>query len=439
MVQRVKKNSEFAFPADLAGLVRCRLRESHCRSPRESVLRDLLEIAFFASLRTEEAESIRCALTYISNKNPDASPPPRIVADRWSVTRFAESAELNVKNLVKIAKSVDPNAGSLAVYPDAEGELKIWGIIDQRVGRGAFLRAESDEGAEPPGLLEFVITGIGTIEVYRGYTLIAALRQGHLASGFQDVLNVGPVSDAFRGAVSRRAEKIREEVGEEIYSIRQHWGESIEGYWIRALTRILLGIQGYGHGGAVLITPDDDNGGIRLKYEVSYARLRDALKRVALHTIERVHAEDLIDEHYLERNADDIPTILHLDEVVHRAEEEDTSDEITGCVQLIASLSRVDGAILMNPDLSVRGYGGIITIQEEPPSVWLASEPSGRRQTSARIRAAHFGTRHQSMMRVCYARPGSVGFVVSQDGDVRAMTRVGDRIVLWEDVKLRVI
>jgi hypothetical protein len=41
------------------------------------------------------------------------------------------------------------------------------------------------------------------------------------------------------------------------------------------------------------------------------------------------------------------------------------------------------------------------------------------------------------MMRICFRRAGSAGFVVSQDGDVRAMTRVDDRLIVWEDVKLR--
>jgi hypothetical protein len=48
----------------------------------------------------------------------------------------------------------------------------------------------------------------------------------------------------------------------------------------------------------------------------------------------------------------------------------------------------------------------------------------------------HFGTRHRSMMRHCAAYPDSVGFVVSQDGDVRAISRVGEQIVLWDNIRL---
>ena len=41
------------------------------------------------------------------------------------------------------------------------------------------------------------------------------------------------------------------------------------------------------------------------------------------------------------------------------------------------------------------------------------------------------------MMRCCAVNPGSVGFVISQDGDVRAMTQVGGQVVLWENIRLR--
>lgn len=46
------------------------------------------------------------------------------------------------------------------------------------------------------------------------------------------------------------------------------------------------------------------------------------------------------------------------------------------------------------------------------------------------------GTRHRSMMKYYYNHPKSIGFVVSQDGDVRAMKRVGINLLVWEKVKI---
>jgi hypothetical protein len=46
------------------------------------------------------------------------------------------------------------------------------------------------------------------------------------------------------------------------------------------------------------------------------------------------------------------------------------------------------------------------------------------------------GTRHRSMMRYCNAYPGSVGFVISQDGDIRAISKVKDILILWDGIRL---
>lgn len=41
------------------------------------------------------------------------------------------------------------------------------------------------------------------------------------------------------------------------------------------------------------------------------------------------------------------------------------------------------------------------------------------------------------MMRYCSSHPGALGFVVSQDGFVRAITRVGSKVVMWENIRVR--
>jgi hypothetical protein len=40
------------------------------------------------------------------------------------------------------------------------------------------------------------------------------------------------------------------------------------------------------------------------------------------------------------------------------------------------------------------------------------------------------------MMRYCWKYPNALGFVVSQDGDVRAILRVNDQLIFWDNVKL---
>jgi hypothetical protein len=40
-------------------------------------------------------------------------------------------------------------------------------------------------------------------------------------------------------------------------------------------------------------------------------------------------------------------------------------------------------------------------------------------------------------MRYCDKVPGSIGFVISQDGDVRAITKVDERLVVFDNLRLQ--
>lgn len=426
---------QFAYPADLAESVRKNLRQMRRRSPPLHLLRQLFETAFFASMRTEEAEPIRCSLTYISDKNPDPRPPERIVADRWSVSRFAQPIPLTITNLVKVAKSFDSAASSLACFAGGGG-LMLWGAIDQRHKRVSYVSRETDCGPERPGYFELTIVGVGTLEVHKDYELVGALRQGRLAGTFSNVLfESGPVRAALQRAIDEHVRIVKKAVGRELLTDRDHWHESVVGDWIASIARVLLGIQQYGHGGAVLLTPNGSNRGLRIKYPLEYRRLQSAVLRHAIHTIRRVAADDQIEE-LLDARQDQVPALLHLDEAVETNLAEETSSELTGAVRFIAALSRVDGAVVMQHNLSVRGYGTILQAAKRLPPVWTTRDPSAATGVTS-ADPTQFGTRHQSMMHACFGRPGRVGFVVSQDGDVRAMTRLGDRLLVWEDVRLR--
>jgi hypothetical protein len=131
-----------------------------------------------------------------------------------------------------------------------------------------------------------------------------------------------------------------------------------------------------------------------------------------------------------------IPAGLYLDEAVSDNDEQDYRDEITGCVRFISSLSCVDGLVLATPDLAIRGFGVEIRPKKEVDAAYLSSSPKAQEKSLKKIDPNHYGTRHRSMMRYCFAHPKSVGFVISQDGEIRVMTRVKDRLVMWENLQV---
>jgi len=100
-------------------------------------------------------------------------------------------------------------------------------------------------------------------------------------------------------------------------------------------------------------------------------------------------------------------------------------------------MSRVDGAVVLRPDLTVLGYGAEITAKKPPKRVFAATNARAAQRDLKRIDYEDFGTRHRSAMRYVLAVPGAIAFVVSQDGDVRAIANIGgDSVVVWENLKL---
>ena len=144
---------------------------------------------------------------------------------------------------------------------------------------------------------------------------------------------------------------------------------------------------------------------------------------------------DTIHTEYLDKKLVEIPTDLYLNESADRTELNDTNDELTGCVRFLAALSRVDCLIWLDFNLHLKAFGVEITVREDPSRAVVAQNPLGTQVRKLNLN--HYGTRHRSMLRYCAANPDSIGFVVSQDGDVRAITHAKGGVVLWDNVRIQ--
>jgi hypothetical protein len=424
-----------SFPADLASHVRAQLLHRKENAPSQKVLVGLFETLYFASLRREETQPISCRIAYISRGRPDPHPPERIVADRWRFFPLADDLPLTVRNLVKLSTAVDPWGSTLAVDSDSDGELRIWGLIDQSVHYSTYVFKEASRAPEMPGMFQAAIQATGEIAVYKSYVLLGSLKQDTLVKSQQRVFQSGPVHSKLLKPIKDFQRRVRKEVGSKLYKDRDHWEATLEANWISVLCRILIGIHKYQHGGAVLIS--DGAEGLNPKYSLAYDRLADALFRSSVLSIRHTAQSDHIHEEYLGKNLNEMPISLYLDESVDGTKLNDTQDELTGCVRFLASLSRVDGLIWLDFDLHLRGFGVEITVRDDPGKAVIAQNSVG---TEARkLNLNHYGTRHRSMLRYCGAHPESIGFVVSQDGDVRAITHANGRVVLWDNVRIQSI
>jgi len=425
-----------ASPLDLARAVQANVRRSTKTNLRLRFLSELFEALFAASLKTEEGQPITCHVSYLDPENPDPTPPKRLRRDRWTYVPFSDAIPLTVPNIVKLAKATDPRSSSFVVYPGKDDTLYIWGLVDQGNSTFLFANYDTESGFARPGVFHVSIAGLAHLIAFDEFTKVAELRVNTLIQEAHDILRAGPVHELLIRAVAQMAGRVNEALGPEIGDA----GASSIGFtayeYMRSLSRLLIRAVGYGHGGAILITPDEAFDHLRTKHRIAYPRLGSAIEARALSKIQELHARAEISKH-LDNKSDDIPATLYLDEAVFRDEDEDCTSEIDGAIWFISLLTRVDGLVLMTPDLTVYGFGVEITAPAEPPAVFLAGDSNGTVKNLKELPYEHYGTRHRSMMRYCSAVPGSVGFVISQDGDVRAIAHARKRLIVWDNLKLQ--
>jgi hypothetical protein len=107
---------------------------------------------------------------------------------------------------------------------------------------------------------------------------------------------------------------------------------------------------------------------------------------------------------------------------------QDLAHAIEDQARAIAQLSSVDGCTVVSHRFGLLGFAGEIRVADErdvPECMELDPMAQGLRPVGAFDLQQH-GTRHRSAARLCQQVPGLFAYVVSQDGNIRAFTRLAD-------------
>ena len=368
------------FPIDLARLVHKRLLDdiSHDRDtrvrpsniPSIETLTKIFDVFYFASFQTEESRSIQLRVAYANPRNSDPDAPPRIRPDRWTFTKLAKRIPFSIREAIKLAKAADPWSSSLAIFSGNEGDLYVWGMVDQRVHFNTFLLREGGGGYDPPGIFEVTTNGVADITVYRGGAILGRLIHGVITEPETDVLWVGPLSQRLNKSILTLRTRVRRKAGKQACEAT-FWGDGVEDLWKATLCRILVGIQRYRHGGALLFARGKSD--LNVKYSMRYDRVRDGIEALAIHDLRAGLARNMIHDRFLEEGRRTIPTDLYMQSIIEENDAEDRRAQLTGCVRFVASLSSIDGLVLVRPDFQVVGFGVEITTQADTPNPFACS------------------------------------------------------------------
>lgn len=396
-------------PAELAKFVTQTLNHSKniYFPPPESVIAELLEKLYFTSMQSEEGDMIRVNVTFIDHHAPKADKRIADPLDKWQFTAFLEPVPFEIKQIAKLAKAADPWSSSLAVYYDANENLWINGMIDQAIHTQSFLNHEIDSKPEQAGIFQVHITGIGILSVIFDYQLIAILRQNVIVNRFLDVLKYGQVSRVLLEDTDPLKKKLAGYIRKNFNntSIRE-WTSQIENTWRDTISRLLIQIRNYHHGGAILIT--DGTEGLQIKYQLPYARLNTAIR----HYMEWSMASAMYNKDFLAYPDEPIDQQDFFDSEHVKYETKTATNELKGAIRFVASQSCVDGLVLLNHQLEAIGFGAVIKVTALPDFVYQSDTNEVKADKLIPKNPDTSGTRHRSMMAFCWSDPGALGFVV---------------------------
>lgn len=407
-----------------------RLAKTFDQPPSEPIITELMQCLYFASMQTEEGRPVKVNVTFIDHLHPAETPV--FTVDAWRVTNFKTPLPFDIKTIVKLSQAADPWSSSLAVYYDKHDQLWIYGLIDQTIHAQRFIHHEGDSQPQFPGMFQVSIIGIGCLSVTYDYELIAVLRQNTLVNKFLDVLHYGPVADMLRRDSYSAATKLDA-------FVKQHYRRSFQGdssvfalrIWQNTLSRLLLQVQQYHHGGAILIT--DKTEGLTIKYQMDYPRLHQAM--VAL--LQTGAAVSALEQPFItsRRSQFAINDFMALERA--RMEHHEAENQLKGAIRFVGAQSCVDGLIVLNHQLEVCGFGAVIDEIDPPEQIYISETNKVTHAKLVPRNPDNFGTRHRSMMSYCWHHSDALGLVISQDGDLRAIKRLGDQLVIWENIKIQ--
>jgi hypothetical protein len=353
----------------------------HPRSKAQ--LAALVNPAFQASLRTEERRPVRFR-AFLSDS-------PRQLS-----VRFDAPLAYNTTELVKIAPTVDSAHRAIVVVPRSadSDQLAILGIRDPTL-------SPSEHAPKRPrwedllGLFvkhyEWTVSvlGPGSVLVQTlGFPI--ELRHGRIRCPFP-VHRIKYVRHWYREATSEGR------LGDQTIS-----AALLGQVWQSILSEVCEAHRG----GTFLIAPGLSVAGLplRIKYRLDSDVLVDTLKA-------RMTVEPKL-SHYLYAGKDIETTALDDAHCLQRG--------LVRAQNLLAALSSVDGAVVLNRELQVIGFGAEITLSSPPTTDEVIHfgwhpDPVGIPVPKPLL---DFGMRHRSAYHFCKALPGAIAFVVSQDAAI---------------------
>jgi hypothetical protein len=407
-----------AYPPELARYVRDHWPAASPLRVRHELLCEALSVAFQASLTSEEGRPIRFRLLLTPIDELPENGVPNVGVLRL---RFDPSRALHADELRRLSPSV-PFESALIGAQVEDGKLRIWGLAHS--GPAWLAPSWGGRNVVPNWTYDPIIhaTGPGQLAVRCAGTMVGGLERGVLVDALMDVFDSEWLPALFvRQREIVRAEHAAMQVGTPSPTLVE---DSLVGrVGQQMLRRAIQLVRGARHGGMILVADTTMPGsldGVRLKYRFAQDEPSHRYRSVLFQILEGLSASTSKGSvGWSDFVADSSPNLERLEQSVFELS------------RLLANLTAVDGAVVIDKRLGLVGFGAEVSAElPSPDFVWRSLDTEGREREKYEIE--NVGTRHRAAYRFINDHPKGLAIVVSHDGGVTFVASREKEVVFWE-------
>lgn len=415
-----------AYPQQLASFVDEHWGEDDATElPSFPILESILSTAYQTSLLQEESRPLVFRLVFADPLLfPSNIGPP----SGHHKLCFEEPVLFSPHELKPLVLGASFQRSLIGLKLHHDGRLQIWGLLNS--GPRWLHTQHGGRGPAPvlPPSLVINVTGPGCLEVCKGSTTIGQLAQGRVFGPTKSVLQSTWLQDLF---AQTRAERMELHLEARAHATLP-WTELdpelthiIDQHMIK---RVLAAIQASKHGGTLIMTPADGwqkllQPYVNIRYSFQDGQPRARFRSLIISVMNALAAlpsegTSTIRGWKEYQQATD-PTVIELDESIFEMS------------HLIASLSAVDGAVVMTRRFELIGFGAEIRCDlADVQSVTRAIDVEGTKFKTEHTRGV--GTRHRSAYSLCHVLHELLAIVISQDGGVRFIRSNAGSVMYWD-------
>ncbi|MRR33647.1 hypothetical protein EG829_02965 [bacterium] len=429
------------YPKEFADHVFRLLTEDESSFPLDhsldrSTLENILSICYQASFMREEERPARFRLIL---RNPENFTSGQSPPDGLHRIEFTEPRPCSEDELRRLFPAASFHRSMIGVTLDEASQPHIWGIVHTGPRWLQLIHGGTLKISPLPDSLIIFVTGPGRITVSVGLTMVAGLRGGRLINAAKDVLSSGWFREFFaanRDEMWELHQESRDKYGTGWATIAQEFPMVLGQNLMR---RVISLICNYRHGGMLIIMPMDcsetikeANPYLNIKYTFKSDEGRLRIQQHIAHIMNEfaqavgIHGNQTDPIGWSEYQAISTPALSHMDETLFEK------------AHLLAELTLVDGAVVLNSRFELLGFGAEISSGlDTVTTVQRALDIDGVKRKPESVRRV--GTRHRSAYRLCKALPGVLAVVISQDGQVRFVRWHDGEVTYWDQLATSIL